>query len=120
MNNLYQVKAGNMVILHREVEKDRRVIEVKRVTKTRIVIDACSGPPYFRKSDGRPLSWTKEHPGWSSGNRISVPQAGEIVVIYKAEERKYLIWQIVCASQETHLDDMSYSKLERIKKALRS
>lgn len=120
MNNLDQVKAGDMVILHREVEKDRRVIGVKRVTETRIILENCSGPPCFRKSDGRPLGWTKEHPGWSSGNWISVPQAGEVLDIIQRENRKYLIWQIVCASQETHLDDMSTKKLERIKKALRS
>ncbi len=66
---LENVQAGDTLIWHGRYGRDRRLVTVKRTTKTQVVI--FDGK--FRKSDGQHVGRTR----WGSLN-VTIPEPGEI------------------------------------------
>ena len=101
-------EVGDTLIRNDRNLADSRVVEVNRLTKTRII----AGGNRYRKSDGRTVGGT-----WSS-HWVTIPKEGEIEKIFKVRRHRQLIYEINDACQINKLRDMSLDTLRKLNEVL--
>jgi hypothetical protein len=109
--SLENVQPGDTLIWHGNYGRSKRIVVVKRITKTQIVV----GLSKFRKSDGK-LVGVK---GWAATN-VTIPKPGEIEEVHYLHLQSKLISQINDGCQLNLLQKMSLGKLEELNRVLES